>query len=94
MVGNRKLEKDQCVFCKEKGHWKSDCSKLNKSKESRSEANVVRSDGITPSGCHSDASEWIWNTGSTYHICPRKELFASFEEMDGGLISMRDDHTC
>ena len=34
------------------------------------------------------------NTGSTYHICPRRELFARFEELDGGLISMGDDHTC
>ena len=69
MVGNHKLKKDQCAFCKEKGYWKSDCPNLNKSKkESRSEANIVRSDSndydsscfslsITPSGCHSDASE-------------------------------------
>jgi len=25
---------------------------------------------ITPSSCHSDASEWVLDTGSTYHICP------------------------
>ena len=31
---------------------------------------------------------------STYHNCPRKELFASFEELDGGLMSMRDNQTC
>jgi len=64
MVSNRKLEKDQCAFCKEKGHWKSDCSKLNKSKkESWLDANVMKSDcndsdssyyslSITPLGCH------------------------------------------
>ena len=39
-------------------------------------------------------SEWVLDTGSTYHICPKRELFASFEELDGGLISMSDDHTC
>ena len=49
---------------------------------------------ITPSGCHLDASEWVLDTGSPYLICPRRELFASFEELDGGLISMGDDHTC
>ena len=46
------------------------------------------------SNTHSDASEWVLETCSTYHICPRRELFASFEELDGGLMSMRDDHTC
>jgi len=49
---------------------------------------------ITPSGCHSDESEWILEMGSTYHICPKRELFANFEELDVGLISMGDDHTC
>jgi len=49
---------------------------------------------ITPSGYHVNASEWVLDTGSTYHICLRRELFASFEELDGDLISMRDDHTC
>ena len=78
MVGNRKLEKNQCAFCK--GYWKSDCPRLNKlKKKSRSEANIVKSDGndsdsfcfslfITPSGCYSDASKWALDTGSTYHI--------------------------
>jgi len=32
--------------------------------------------------------------GSTYHICPKRKLFTSFEELDGGLMSMEDDHTC
>ena len=49
---------------------------------------------ITPSGCNSNASEWVLDTGSTYHICPRRELFANFEELDGSLMSMGDDHTC
>ena len=49
---------------------------------------------ITPSGCHLDASELILDTDSTYDICPSRELFASFEELDGGLIFMGDDHTC
>jgi len=49
---------------------------------------------ITSSGYHSDTSEWVLDTGSTYHIYPRRESFASFEELDGGLMPMRDDHTC
>ena len=49
---------------------------------------------ITPSGCHSDASEWVFDTGSIYHIYPPRELFAIFEELDSGLISIGDGHTC
>jgi len=32
--------------------------------------------------------------GSSYQIYPRRELFASFKELDGGLIFMRDNHIC
>jgi len=71
-------------------------------KELRSEANVLKSDGIDydysyfslsiiPPGYHSDASEWVLGMGSTYHTCPRRELFVSFDQMDGGLMSMRSD---
>jgi len=55
---------------------------------------VLAFPSITSSGCHSDASEWVLNTGSTYHICPIRELFASYEELDGGLMFMRDENTC
>ena len=48
---------------------------------------------VTP-GCHLDMSEWALDTGSTNHICPRRELFATFEELEGSLISMGDVHTC
>jgi len=55
-----------------------------------SQVNVANLDGedsyssayslsISPSNNHSDASEWVLDTGATYHICPRREMFASFK---------------
>jgi len=91
------------LFCKER--LKNIYPMLNKlKKESWSDVNV-KLDGndsdssyfslfITLSGCHSDVSEWVLDTASTRHIYPRRGLFASFEELDGGLMSMVDDHTC
>ena len=36
------LKKNQCVFCKELGHWKVDCSKTKgKKKESKTEVNLA-----------------------------------------------------
>ena len=105
MVGNCQLKKDQYAFCKEKRHRNSDYPRLSKLKESRSEANVVKSDdndsdsssfslSITSSGCYSDVFEWVLDMGSAYHICPGRELFASFEKLGDGLMSIGDDHTC
>jgi len=39
---NRQLEKNQCAYCKEKGHWKVDCSKLKKKKKSKSKGNIAK----------------------------------------------------
>ena len=39
-------------------------------------------------------SEWILDIGATYHVCPKRELFSSFEKLNGGLTSIGDDHTC
>ena len=32
--------------------------------------------------------EWILDTGYTYHMCPYKEWFFNFVEVDGGAIYM------
>ena len=49
---------------------------------------------IAPSDCHSNASEWVLDTGATYHICPRREMFASFEKLDGGVMLFNDGRIC
>ena len=32
--------------------------------------------------------EWILDSGCTYHMCPLKEWFFKFEEVDGGVVYM------
>ena len=32
------------------------------------------------------------NVGATYHVCPKREWFSSFEKLDGGLVLMGDDY--
>ena len=32
--------------------------------------------------------EWILDSGYTYHMCPHKEWFFNFEEVDGGAVYM------
>ena len=44
--------------------------------------------------CYSDISEWILNRVPPYHICPKRELFASFEKLDGGIMSFGDGLIC
>ena len=81
-------------YCK-KGHWKNNCPKLQKGK-TISNACVPKHDedtnfslvGMTLT-CHSN--EWILDSGYTYHICPNKDLFSSFKELDSGVVFMVND---
>ena len=49
---------------------------------------------ITPIGCYSEKSERILDIDATYHVCLKREWFASFEKLDEGLVSFDDGHTC
>jgi len=99
------LKKNQCTYCKEVGHWKIDCPKLKTKKESKSDSKIVMvvSNDSNSSGyslfvtlivCCSKKSEWILDTGTTYHICFKRKWFASFKKLDGDLVTFGDGHTC
>jgi len=82
--------------------------KKNKMKEKSgkpSEVNVAKSGGnesdssafslsITPSIYYPDASDWLLDTGATYHICPKREWFYSLDKLDSGIIIMGNDVAC
>ena len=73
-----------------------------------SEANVVKASGndsdsdssgyslsALPSVCVAYSTEWILDSGATYHICPRRDWFSSFQELErGDFVLMGNDHKC
>ncbi|KAH9659027.1 hypothetical protein KPL70_023708 [Citrus sinensis] len=93
-----RLAKDECAFCREKGHWKKNYPKLQKGKAT-SDACVAEHDeesdfslvGMTLI-CHSN--EWILDSGCTYHMCLNKGWFSNFKELDGGVVFMGNDNAC
>jgi len=36
----------------------------------------------------------LLDTGATYHVCPNRDWFSSFEKQDGCFAIMGDDHPC
>ena len=43
---------------------------------------------------YSDKAEWILDTRATYHVCPNRARFSSFEKLDGCYTVMGDNHPC
>ncbi|KAE8654775.1 glutamate-ammonia ligase family protein [Hibiscus syriacus] len=87
-----RLSKDECAFCREKGHWKKECPRLkNKGKPERgkavSESNVVKYDdtdsdfafAATPSTRCS--SSWLLDLACSHHMTPNREWFFDFKEL-------------
>jgi len=48
----------------------------------------------TPTISYSDNAELILDIGATYHVCPSRDWFSSFEKLDGCFTVMGDDHPC
>ena len=98
MTLKSKLEKDECAFCYEERYWKKYYPKLKKKDKgkSMSDACVIKRGGDSSDfefclvGHQTIAGfdEWILDLGCTYHMCPHKEWFFNFEEVDGGVFYM------
>ncbi|KAH9753489.1 Integrase catalytic domain-containing protein [Citrus sinensis] len=73
---SRNIARDECAFCHEKGHWRKDCPKAQKRDGKKpAAANMARKDegsdyslSITPAAYVASSSEWILDTGATYHL--------------------------
>ncbi|KAH9750986.1 hypothetical protein KPL71_014098 [Citrus sinensis] len=99
---SRNIARDECAFCHEKGHWRKDCPKAQKRDGKKpAAANMARKDedfdyslSITPAAYMASSNEWILDTGATYHLCPIKEWFTNFRNLESGAIVMGNDQPC
>ncbi|KAI3908079.1 hypothetical protein MKW98_003724 [Papaver atlanticum] len=101
-----RLQKDECAWCRDFGNWAKDFPK-RKARErdnSKTEVNIAKGNEesddasdfsltVTPSACAITDGTWVLDTGATYHICPYRDLFSSFEELDGEIwiLEFSDD---
>ena len=58
-------------------------SSKSQADESDSDSSVFSFSVTTPIVGHSWEDEWILDTGTTYHACPNRGWFSSFEKLEG-----------
>jgi len=61
---------------------------------SDSDSSVFSFSVITPIISYSSDTEWILDTGATYHVCPNRDWFSNFKKLEGCLVVMGDGHPC
>ena len=93
----------KCYICQSEEHLKRNCPKNNRKK---SNGFVKKDDQPSSSGSIYDGSEvmmvmsaealldWIMDSGGSYHMTPRLDLFFDFLECDGGRVLLGDNREC
>ena len=92
----------ECFWCHEKGHMKRDCLKYKASeKKEGNEAAVVTEVASDDSGdvlavttYEYTANSWILDSGCSYHMCPNRDWFTTYNDVNGGTVLMGNDHAC
>ncbi|KAH1130314.1 hypothetical protein J1N35_001692 [Gossypium stocksii] len=98
LVASKKRDK-RCRYCKNLGHVKADCYKLqNKRAAESNEENVVvanladeSSDNFlsVPTSDNSKlTSEWILDSRYSFHMCPNREWFSTYSSVEGRVVRM------
>ena len=107
---SRGKTKKFCNFCKRKGHIIDECFRLqaknkakNNSAGSSGEADVAEkdeggaSDGevlMVSGGNTKTSEEWILDSGCTFHMCPKRSWFHTYESVPDGVVMMGNNDTC
>ncbi|CAL9112609.1 unnamed protein product, partial [Musa textilis] len=91
------------------GHIKADCFKLkNKLKQKEkivektiesAEASVAADENFGNIFFATDdrtrsKNEWILDSGCSYHMCPSRDLFSTYESCNGGIVLMDNNAVC
>ncbi|KAG6410952.1 hypothetical protein SASPL_129025 [Salvia splendens] len=97
---------DICRYCKEPGHRKADCPKIKKKLGKKEDANgyetVAEADDanseeelalVADEQPHCN-DVWILDSGASYHLFPHMEYFTTYEQIDGGNVTMANSDVC
>ncbi|KAI4379525.1 hypothetical protein MLD38_005807 [Melastoma candidum] len=90
-----------CFGCKQTGYKKKECPNRKGKYEKREDTfrghnGDDNSSGemlvVTSSG--DDSSQWVMDSGCTFHMCPRLDWFSTLDEIQGGKVLMGNDGEC
>ena len=90
----------RCFECPKEGHFKRDCpEKKNKKKSQHGDVATVEEEEYESAGVcvaieNIQRGKWILNSGCTFHMCPYKNYFSDYQEIDGGNVMMGNNAVC
>ncbi|CAL8118972.1 unnamed protein product [Prunus armeniaca] len=99
----KKEKKEGCFKCGSTDHWKRNC-KIWKEKKAKREGSSGSASAVTEHESDEELlsvtsgskafTNWILDTGCTFHICVVREWFDNYKEVSSGEVLMGDDSSC
>lgn len=92
----------KCYICHKEGHFKRDCLERKYKQPDKyaekGEASVV-SDGYESAevlvvSCQQSSTDWILDSGCSFHMCPIKSWFEDLKEQEEGMVLLGNDKAC
>ncbi|KAH9704469.1 hypothetical protein KPL70_011474 [Citrus sinensis] len=101
----KKKKKRKCYFCQKEGHYIKDCFEKKKLEELQNKSNG-KADVASEDECDYDEAdvlvaaerhptgEWILDSGCSFHMCPNKRFFKTFESVNAGKVLLGNNLAC
>lgn len=95
-----------CNYCRKLGHIVANCWQLQNKREKEEDNShepVETSFAESDSDCNilfsisterGSDSDWILDFGCTYHMCPHKDWFSTYDSVDSTVVHMGNNAQC
>ena len=88
----------KCYYCQRERHFIKECFKKKRDDREKSPESGDLAIASNDSDCGevlvvsngNSSTEWILDSGCTYHMCPKVEWFHSYNKLDGGQVLLRN----
>ena len=91
-----------CYYCHKEGHYIKDCFKKQKDDKERKPvdgdlaivSNESENGEVLAVCLGNNNSDWILDSGCTYHMCPNKSWFHTYSKTNGGQVLLGNNVSC
>ena len=98
--GKKDYRNVKCYHCNKIGHIRRICPYRQQEEKTQAQGSAaIIDDGydsieVLTITLNPNHEEWVLDSGCTYHMCPRRDWFSSYQEVNGGKLLLGNNMSC